>query len=226
MSDNPIIEFKNVCINDNAGTPILENITFSVQKRQKILVQGGSGSGKSTLFLTILGKHRPSEGQVFIDGNELDTAAMQMLRTYVAYLPQEPALGAQTVKDALLLPFSFKANKKLSPTDNILKNTLSDVNLSQEMLLRDISVLSGGEKQRIAIARALLLKRDLLLIDEPASALDEENETAILTLLKQINTTMLVISHNSKWRSAFDQTIQLSNKTATVIPNSRTLRNG
>ncbi|KMQ50867.1 ABC transporter ATP-binding protein [Chitinispirillum alkaliphilum] len=207
----PLIEFRNVTVFGREGNPILKNISFTVDAGEKVLIFGPSGSGKSTILFTLMGRHRPASGEVLFNNRPLTPKLAKSLRTQITYIPQTAAPGAESVKESLLLPFSFAANRDLTPSREKIEQVLTAVNLRGEILNRKTSALSGGEKQRLAIARALLLERDLFLIDEPASALDEKNESDLLRLLLRMEKTLVVITHNSGWKRSFDKVLEIEN---------------
>ena len=101
------------------------------------------------------------------------------IRRCAAYIGQEPVLGAETVRDALLLPFQFKAHRASKPPEPKLVEALRLLHLPEAILNQDCSRVSGGEKQRIALARGLLLGKSLYLLDEVTSALDTESKQAV-----------------------------------------------
>lgn len=215
-SDRSAVSFENVTVEGSEGNSILSDITFAVEPREKVVVYGESGSGKSTLIYSILGRNRIRTGSIHIDGIKLTNGSAAGIRKKISFIPQEPVTGAQTVKDALLLPFTFKANISMQPSQDEIREVLESVGLGSGFLKKDSARLSGGEKQRLALARGLLLKRDIMLVDEPASALDENNEEKILKILTGIESTVIVISHNSAWLSRFTKCIHVADGSAAL----------
>ncbi len=193
-----LITFKNVTVTDNSQT-IIENISFSVQEGEKLALYGKSGSGKTTILNTIVGAHVPCRGEVCFCGEKLTPDNISKLRRAVAFIGQEPVMGAEKVLDAILLPYTFKANRANIPARETIQNTLKNLHLDVSILQRSSSVVSGGEKQRIAVARALLQGKKIFILDEITSALDDESRKAVLDLFGKANITLISVSHDRQW---------------------------
>ncbi|CAL1239300.1 ABC transporter ATP-binding protein [Candidatus Methylocalor cossyra] len=194
----PLIRFEHVTLAVRSQR-LLSDVSFSLASGEKAVVRGRSGAGKSTLLKTLLGLHRPTAGRILYQGRPLDPATTRLLRTHAAYIGQEPVLGAETVREALLLPFRFKAHRGRTPTEAQLVATLAGLGLPAALLDHPAGRVSGGEKQRIALARALLLGKSLYLLDEITSALDAESKQAVLALLLDPTITVLSVAHDPEW---------------------------
>jgi putative ABC transport system ATP-binding protein len=179
--------------------PILKNISFSVEENERIALYGKSGSGKSTILTTIVGAHIPIRGTVYFNEKALSSENILQVRRAISFIGQEPALGAEMISDALLLPFSYRINKAKRPQKGRILETLEKLRLDPDILDRNSSVVSGGEKQRIAIARALLQDKNVFLVDEITSALDTESKKAVLELFKKGDLTLISVSHDPDW---------------------------
>ncbi len=193
-----MIRFENVAI-ERGGKLLLEDISFHIEAGEKVGVKGPSGSGKSTLLLALLGAFPLSRGRIFFREKPVTPKTIREVRSAMAYIGQEPVLGAEGVREAILLPFDFKANHDLMPTEGRLREALSRVGLSPEILDSRCAVVSGGEKQRIAIARALLLARKVFLADEVTSALDPRSREAILEIFSDPAFTVFSVAHDAEW---------------------------
>jgi putative ABC transport system ATP-binding protein len=136
-----------------------------------------------------------------------------MARTSIAYIGQEPFLGDGTVEDALLLPFNFKANSMHRPSRSTLIDTLELIGLPDAILSSTTDTISGGEKQRIAVARSLLLNKSVFCIDEVTSALDLDSAEKITSLFRNKPATILSVSHDSRWFNIADRYIEINNGT-------------
>lgn len=176
--------------------PILKNISFALEKGEVATLIGASGSGKTTLFKVLTGLLMPQHGDVHVAGLGLPEASSQ-----VAYMMQEDLLLPwRTVLKNLTLPSELGGNPKLFP-DIVeeARKLLREVDLehSADMLPEQ---LSGGMRQRVSLARALLQKRPLLLLDEPFCSLDVALREQMYDLLRQIKdrfgTTMLMVTHD------------------------------
>ena len=194
----PIIRFDQVSVTAQ-GTTILTDISFALQSGDKAVLCGKSGSGKSSILRTLLGLHSIKSGTVYFLEQALTPATVQDIRNCTAYIGQEPMLGAENVRDALLLPFQFKAHRGQSPTETKLRDVLQRLQLPADILDRASSKISGGEKQRVALARGLLLGKKLYLLDEVTSALDAESKHAVFSVLADQALTVLSVAHDPDW---------------------------
>jgi putative ABC transport system ATP-binding protein len=204
----PLIRYQDVTVR-YGESPLLREVSFQVPERERAVLYGRSGSGKSTILTTLAGAHRPAEGAVWFRGRQVTPATLPLVRRSVAFIGQEPVLGAATVREALMLPFTYRANRRLAPGRRRLADTLEKLRLDPSILDSDASVISGGEKQRVVIARALLLGKQVFLADEVTSALDPESTEAVLELFGDHRFTLLSVSHDPDWFSICSQFIQV-----------------
>jgi putative ABC transport system ATP-binding protein len=201
-----MIRFDHVTVRAN-HTTLLSDLSFSVDTGQKAVIGGPTGSGKSTVLLTLLGAYRPVRGTVSLDGMVLSEETATAIRKKVAYIAQEPVLGSGKVREGLLLPFTFTANRHLHPGPGRLHEVLEALRLPRTILDRDSALVSGGEKQRIVIARALLMGKKVFVVDEITSALDEESNRVVLDLFVASAFTVLAVAHHPRWQRRFDKLI-------------------
>jgi putative ABC transport system ATP-binding protein len=210
MQHPELLRFENVTVTSRNNT-LLENVSFSVKEAEKIVLMGKSGAGKSTLLKTIVGGYSITRGSISFRGRSILPDNIYQVRSLIAFVDQEPILGAERVKDALLLPFRFKAHKKDFPSAQRIDEVLSSLNLSQQILPQLSFEISGGEKQRIVIGRAILLNKTIFLLDEITSALDPESKMAVKTLFSNSHYTVISISHDPEWISCCRRIITLDN---------------
>ncbi len=193
-----MLKFDNVTVT-YGGKQIIRNVRFTVSESEKSVIFGKSGSGKTTILTTIVGAHIPSEGNVYFRGMRLDRYNILDVRRSVAFIGQEPVLGAERIRDALLLPFTYRMNRGKTPDETTIVSTLKKLHLKPDILDREASVVSGGEKQRVAIARGILQGKNVFLADEITSALDAESTSAVLEFFNEERCTLLSISHDTRW---------------------------
>jgi UDP-glucose/iron transport system ATP-binding protein len=166
-------------------------------------LRGPSGCGKSTL-LRLLGRLlEPSQGQINFNGQPLPSFDPPSFRRQVVYLQQTPVVLDASVHENLLLPFSFKVNQALlPPEENFLSARLEEFLLRGISLLTPATSLSVGQKQRLCLLRAMLVKPSVLLLDEPAAALDKESARVVLEMVQRLNreqgVTIILAAHGEE----------------------------
>lgn len=191
-----ILECKNIGLLKNDQT-ILNNISFCVQVGDSIGVMGSSGSGKSSLFRLLNLLMSPTQGQISYKDKNLQDYAPTELRRKIGYVLQKPYLFGTTVQENLIYPYQLLGQ---SPNFEEINAYLAQVKLPQSTLEKKNTALSGGEQQRVALIRSLLIKPDILLLDEVTAALDQENTTLLEELIiheqDRHQLTLLFITHN------------------------------
>lgn len=193
-----LVEYRNIHI-DYENKKIINNFNLKVKKGDKILFKGRSGSGKSTLLKLIMGFSFPSEGLIYFNGNCLDCYNIWEVREQVCYISQYLDIWEGPVTNIFDEIFSYRKN--LDKFDrNKLEYFLEYFDLDHKILQQDYDELSGGEKQRICIIIALLLDRDVYLLDEITSSLDQNmKEKVINYFVGNKDWTLIVASHDNQW---------------------------
>lgn len=192
----PIISFKNVSFSDR-DTHILKNITGSFPKGKITTLVGPSGAGKTTLFRLCNRLISPDAGEIIINQKPIEAFDPIELRRKIGLSLQSATMLSGSVYKNLSLPLTLKGEKL---DRNIAKELLEDVALGGEFLDRNVKDLSGGQKQKVSIARTLVNRPKVLLLDEITSALDRVSQQDIEELIQNINdkygTTIIWITHN------------------------------
>jgi putative ABC transport system ATP-binding protein len=178
---------------------ILDILELKIPLHQVTCLLGESGSGKTTLLRLLNHLISPDSGRILFMGEELDELNPVELRRRVVMMPQAPVVFPGSVEENLLQGLVF-SEKPQVPHES-LALVMEKVNLSKE-LHTPAGVLSGGEKQRLALARILLMDPDVFLLDEPSSALDELTEKLILDSLtayvRARGKTLIMVTHNRR----------------------------
>jgi iron complex transport system ATP-binding protein len=182
-----MLEIQDITFRYNRRAPlILDNINLTLEKGEIGILLGKNGSGKTTLFKNILGIEKPESGSILYDGKDLLRLSRRERAGYIAYVPQDIQFGDLTVYDTVLMGrmayFGLRAGKE---DEKITEEVLNDMGLT-ELASRNANELSGGERQKIAIARALVQEPKLLIFDEPTGNLDIANEQLILKEAKKV----------------------------------------
>lgn len=176
---------------------IIQGITGTFNKGKITAIIGPSGAGKTTLFRLCNGLLSPSDGNILIDGKDILTFDPVSLRRQVGIILQQAIMLEGSVRDNLALPLQL-AGKELDK--NEAERMIQVVGLDLDILDRNSRDLSGGQKQKVSIARTLLNEPEILLLDEITSSLDRVSKQDIEKLITQINretgTTVIWITHN------------------------------
>ena len=187
---------------------ILNIKELNIEKNKITSIIGESGSGKTTLLRLLNKLISPDSGEILYKENPLNDIDSIQLRRKVVMLPQVPVVFPGTIKDNLLIGLEFAEKSKVN--DEKLQDVLKMVHLNKE-LSNDSTNLSGGEKQRLALGRVILLDPDVFLLDEPSSALDEETEDSIIEELvqytRQTNKTLIMVIHSKKVARTYSDNI-------------------
>lgn len=210
---NGNIDFKNLSFSFNDRDYILKNVNLSIKTNSKVMVVGQSGSGKSTLFKLLMKYYNIKNNKIFINNIDLNNYKSNVVDNNILYLGQNEILFNDTLYNNLIFDSSNSSNlldiSKLCCLDSII-----DSNLGFNMLIEENGFnLSGGEKQRIVLARTLLKKFEILIIDEGLSQVDINLERKILkNIFKYFkDKTIIMISHRLDNLDLFDNLVKIEN---------------
>lgn len=210
------INFNNVDFKYHEKIPTLQNLSLNICAGEFIAIMGESGVGKSTLAKLLLRFYDPVKGSIYIDGIDIRDISLESLRSHIAVVWQEPFLIDGTIYDNLMLC-------KADATEIEMKKALQDAyayDFIQKLpqgdktyLGKNGTQLSSGQKQRIAIAQALLKKASILILDEATSALDSKSESAVQKALNKLHgkCTVIVIAHRLSTIINSDRVIYINN---------------
>lgn len=210
------IVFKNVTFRYGNRKPVLKNVSFTIPRGKKVALVGSSGSGKSTIAKLLLKYYEPEEGEITIDGIDIQEYTNESLRRAISYVPQNIELFSKSIYDNIrvsrmtaTLDEVKEAAKAADAHDFIRKLPMQYFTFLEEAG----NGLSGGEKQRIALARAFLKKNEFYILDESTSNLDFGTENIIFHMIynKFREKSMLIIAHRLATVKNCDLIIVLDN---------------
>lgn len=212
--DNVMLSVQNISFSYNKDRKVLDNFSMEIEKGSVVAVVGESGCGKSTLVKLLLGFYPIEKGSMYVDGKEYHELTLKEIREKISYVPQEPYLYETTIaqnisygKYGASRDEIIEAAKAANAHDFIVK--LPD---GYDTVLGERgNTLSGGEKQRIAIARAIIRNAPVIILDEATSALDNESESLIQEAIKVLKgeRTILTIAHRPSSIAAADTVVHL-----------------
>ncbi len=215
-ADAPILEIDGLTLRRD-GTTLVAGLDLSLAAGEHVLLRGPSGSGKTTLLRCLLGFAGPEAGRIRIAGEELGPGSVWRLRRGLAYVAQEPDLGEGTVADCRTRVAGLHANAGLDP--DLLPDLLDELGLPAAIRDRRLEDCSGGERQRVALAIALWLERPLVILDEPAAALDEDSREAVIAALRRRgHLAVLAVAHGHRWTEVADRVVDLADRRPVVAP--------
>lgn len=210
------IEFRNVSFQFNRFEPlILDNVSFVICPGETVWIQGESGSGKSTILKLILGIYKVTKGTILIDDVLIDSYDINSLRSSIAVVLQESRLFNKSIVENINL-----LDENIDPLnlyeaiyDTKLDEVINNLDAKEDTIVSENGTnFSGGQRQKILIARALYKKANLLLLDEATNALDKKNEDFIMESVLSKNITKIIITHDDKTLKLYDKVLLLENK--------------
>jgi ATP-binding cassette subfamily B protein len=198
----------------DTGIKALKNISFELPAGQSVAILGRTGSGKSTLANLLCRLYDATEGQIFIDDIPIQDYEVSYYRSHIGYVPQDVFLFSDTI--AANIAFGLpEANKKsieqAAQWADVYENIMAFPNKFETIVGERGITLSGGQKQRVSIARALIKKPKIMILDDCLSAVDTKTENAILNQLQTLmqGKTTIIISHRVSSAKLADKIIVL-----------------
>lgn len=192
------IEFKNVSFHyEGNHHDTIKDVSFSVRKGETIAIIGQTGCGKTTIVNLLINLLKPSQGEILIDGINIDDYNKKDLSDKISYVPQKTLLFSDTIKNNLLYGTKdISENDIAKAIDIVSLDFINDENDLEKVLSQGGENLSGGQRQRLSIARAILKKSEFLILDDCFSALDFKTEKKIRNNLKKEfeGTTKLIVA--------------------------------
>jgi len=207
-NEKPVFTLKEVKFND-----ILYIKELTIAEKKTTAMVGKSGSGKTTLLKLLNKLISPDSGTIYYRDTPLETIDSVALRREVVMMPQTPVIFEGNIRENLLIGLKF-SEKKLSP-DGRLMSVLQAVGLDKK-LDEPAHLLSGGEKQRLALARLMLMVPRVWLLDEPSSALDKETEDEVMKKImdfgKRNGSTIIFVTHSTPMAEKYaEEIIEIEN---------------
>lgn len=205
------IELNQVSFRYSAQSPlVVKDVSLTVEAGSSVAIVGPSGSGKSTLAALLLGLHRPTEGTIAYDGYSLAELDWRTVRRQIGIVPQKPYIFSGSIRENIALadPKAPQARIVAAARAACIHDDIAAMPMGYESLVADGgSSLSGGQNQRLALARALLHRPALLLLDEATSALDSKTERAVMENLNALRCTRIIIAHRLSTIANADQIV-------------------
>ena len=211
------IEFKNVSLQyPETGIKALDQVNLTIPAGSTLGIIGNIGSGKSTLLDTLVRLYDPSEGSILIDGHDLKTFQLEELRSAVGYVPQNAFLFSEQIEENIRFgnPEASQEAIREAAQKSAVHDNIIQFKEGYKTLLGERGVtLSGGQIQRVSIARALIKDPQILLLDDCLSAVDTDTEEEILKHLRSVskNKTTLIVSHRISSLKHADQIVVFEN---------------
>ena len=209
------IEFRHLTFQYPDSTePALKDITVTIEAGEKIGLVGKTGSGKSTLVDLILRTYNVPEGTVFVDGQDVNHVSIRSLRQACAYVPQDNFLFSDTIAENIAFGVAESSREEIMESARLadIHGDIQQFHKGYDTVLGERGVtVSGGQKQRISIARALMKRSPILILDDSVSAVDTRTEEHIMNSLKQLrqDKTTILIAHRVSTIAGMDKLLYL-----------------
>mgnify|MGYP000871002933 CR=1 FL=1 len=216
------IAFRDVSFAYDPDRPILEHVTFSIRAGECAAIAGVSGVGKTTLVSLLLRFYRPTEGEIHYDGRPAGDYDLTSLRQRLGYVPQQHMLLSGSIAENIAYGNAGASDEEIARAAGTagIHDFIAGLPEGYRTQIGERGILfSEGQKQRLSIARALLKRPDVILLDEPAAALDGQAAQALLSSLGPAlaGRTVIVISNDEEWLKACDRVLYLEDRRLSAI---------
>ena len=190
-----MLEFRNVSFSYEAGFPVIDDLNFTVRKGETVGLIGANGAGKSTIMKLMLGLLQ-GEGQILVDGLPVEKKNLPVIRQKIGFVLQDSdnQMFMPTVyEDMIFGPLNYGLSKE--EAEKRVDRVLGNLNL-KGLKHRHNHKLSGGEKRMAAIATILAMEPEMIVMDEPSTALDPRNRRTVINTINRLPQTKLIASHD------------------------------
>ena len=190
-----MLEFRNVSFSYEAGIPVIDGLNFAVRKGETVGLIGANGAGKSTIMKLMLGLLQ-GEGQILVDGLPAEKKNLPVIRQKIGFVLQDSdnQMFMPTVyEDMIFGPLNYGLSKE--EAEKRVDRALRDLNL-EGLKHRHNHKLSGGEKRMAAVATILAMEPEMIVMDEPSTALDPCNRRRVINTINRLSQTKLIASHD------------------------------
>jgi ABC-type multidrug transport system fused ATPase/permease subunit len=211
LKGNTAINLNNVSFAYSEETPVLKNISIEIKKGSRVAIVGPSGSGKSTVLKLLLGLYEPTAGKVYLEGADTASVPVNILRERISYVPQDSFMFPETIRENLSAGSTEDELRRACENAGILRFIQEQPQKFETVLSESAENISGGQRQRLAIARAYLQNAPVVLFDEATAALDPLTEADVLRAFKETTTgkTVVMVAHRPAAVEACERVIML-----------------
>ena len=220
---NGKIEFRDLTFTyPGASAPSLSHVSFTIEPGESVGIIGKTGSGKTTIADLILRQYNVDDGQLLIDGRDINTIPLDTMRRYTAYVPQDNFLFSDTIEHNIAFAVDDYSDEQVSLAARFagVHDDIVEFPEKYQTVLGERGVtVSGGQKQRISIARALMKDASIIIMDDAVSAVDTKTEEQILSALKTVRQgkTTVMIAHRVSTVEDMDKIIYVEDGTVTAV---------
>lgn len=217
------VRFEGVRFDYEPGRPVIDELDLDVRAGEVVCVVGPSGVGKSTLLSLLLRLYDVDAGRVLVDGTDVRDCDLASLRSRFAYMPQDPWMLDASVAENIALgnPSATRAEIEAAGRAALLDEFVADLPLGYDTVLGEGAArLSGGQRRRVALARAAVSTAPMLLLDEPTTSLDAASAEGVLRALRTTTAgrTALVVTHDPRVELLADRVVVLARDEASLAP--------